>query len=147
MKLRSMILATLALVQCNNAWVLTTENLQKAVSVASISAVMAVAPMSVNAVVDFSGSYSDPNHPNCLRVIEVPKDNSKNGVAAISGTDGTPGCPPDGSGKTWQLQGKITGDEIFIDFSPKGGPKDLVGKWEDSPSGIRFPDGNKWTKK
>jgi len=34
--------------------------------------------------------------------------------------------------------------KIFVDFSPKGGPKDVVGKWQDG--GIVFPDGNKWSK-
>jgi hypothetical protein len=35
-------------------------------------------------------------------------------------------------------------DEIFIDFSPKGGPRDLLGKW--TGKGILFPDGNEWKK-
>lgn len=30
-------------------------------------------------------------------------------------------------------------DQIFVDFSPKGGPKDLIGKWD--KDGIVFPDG------
>lgn len=44
------------------------------------------------------------------------------------------------------LQGVIDedGQRIFIDFEPKGGPKDLVGDW--TGSGIRFPDGNTWKK-
>lgn len=89
------------------------ENLQKAASVASISAAISVAPMVANAA-DFSGSYADPKHPSCLRVVEV-----KGNKAAISGTDGNPGCPPDGSGKKWNLEGKINGNEILVDFSPK----------------------------
>ena len=50
-------------------------------------------------------------------------------------------------GDHWQLKGKVSGDDkIFIDFAPKGGPKDLTGVWEAGKKpGIRFPDGNKWT--
>jgi len=33
---------------------------------------------------------------------------------------------------------------LQVDFSPKGGPADVVGKWKDG--GIVFPDGNKWSK-
>jgi len=36
-------------------------------------------------------------------------------------------------------------NQVLIDFSSKGGPKDLLGKWDGD--GITFPDGNKWTKK
>lgn len=43
----------------------------------------------------------------------------------------------------WRLTSVPT--QVLIDFSPKGGPKDLVGKWD--VDGITFPDGNKWTKK
>ena len=38
------------------------------------------------------------------------------------------------------------GEKIFIDFSPKGGPKDLVGEWREDVAGVRFPDGNVWSK-
>ncbi len=66
----------------------------------------------------------------------------------MSGTDGNPGCPPDGSGKGWTLVGSVKEDKIFVDFTPKGGPKDLEGKWEADPvPGIRWPDGNLWSSK
>ena len=94
--------------------------------------------------VNFEGSYDDPNHPNCLRVIKML--NSTN--VAVSGTDGNPGCPPDGSGEEWSLLGKVDDDTILVDFTPKGGPKDLKGVWESTPvPGIRWPDKNIWTKK
>ena len=36
---------------------------------------------------------------------------------------------------------------IHFDFSPKGGPADLVGKWAPAPArSITWPDGNAWTK-
>ena len=95
--------------------------------------------------IDFTGSYDDPNHPNCLRLISIPSDD---GLAYVNGTDGNPGCPPDGSGLHWTLTGKIQGDTILVDVSPKGGPRDLKGVWEPGPApGIRWPDGNVWKKK
>jgi len=66
-------------------------------------------------------------------------------AAKISGTDGTPGCPADGSGKEWNLVGKVQGDNILVDFTPKGGPKDLKGVFDGT--GIEWPDGNKWSLK
>lgn len=38
----------------------------------------------------------------------------------------------DGPTKAWRLSGKIKGDKIFVDFSPKGGPKviDLYKFWQ-----------------
>jgi len=120
--------------------------LSKAAKMATLSfglATSTIAP--VNAQVDFSGSYSDPNHPNCLREIQVVNPTT----AKVTGTDGTPGCPPDGTGRPWSLTGILSGDDsILIDFTPKGGPKDLKGIWEPTPiPGIRFPDGNLWSKK
>ena len=35
---------------------------------------------------------------------------------------------------------------IFVDFSPKGGPKDLLGVYTEELNGIKWPDGNLWTK-
>jgi hypothetical protein len=78
-----------------------------------------------------------------LRVIKT-----EGAEAKISGTDGTPGCPPDGAGKEWNLVGKIQGDSILVDFTPKGGPKDLKGVYDKGAApGIIWPDGNKWTFK
>ena len=82
----------------------------------------------------------DPKHPNCLRIIKVEGTEAK-----ISGTDGNPGCPADGAGKEWNLLGKVEGDEILVDFTPKGGPKDLKGVFDGT--GIKWPDGNKWALK
>lgn len=114
-------------------------------SAASISAALIAAPLVSNAAGDlpaFAGNYADPNHPSCLRSIDVSGK-----TATLSGTDGNPGCPADGSGKEWSLKGTIDGNKIYVDFSPKGGPKDLTGTWEGESAGIRFPDGNKWVKK
>ena len=79
----------------------------------------------------FSGEYSDPNHPGCKRTIE------QDGTTAIlSGTD-----TPDG--EIWTVTGSVDGATIVVDFSPKGGPKDLTG--QRVPEGIRWEDGNLWT--
>jgi hypothetical protein len=140
------VLAVLCLVVASlpatSASVFPTSLFEKVLSIASISAAVATAPMTVN-VVNFSGSYADPNHPNCKREIEVVGT-----LADVSGTDGNPGCPPDGSGDPWDLTGTVVGDSILVDFSPKGGPKDLEGVYEAAPvPGIRWPDGNLWSRK
>lgn len=129
------------LIPSSAALVFPKEALKKAASIATISAALSLNPLSGNAF-DFSGSYSDPNHPNCQRVIKQSGSN-----ALLKGTDGNPGCPADGSGKAWELSGKVDGESILIDFQPKGGPKDLKGVWEAKNKGIRFPDGNLWSLK
>ena len=89
----------------------------------------------------FNGRYSDPNHPGCLRGIEVRSKTS----ARVFGEDGTPGCSAGEKTKKWELEGELRGkEEILIDFSKKGGPKNLLGKW--TGSGVLFPDGNTWSK-
>ncbi|GHP03091.1 hypothetical protein PPROV_000184600 [Pycnococcus provasolii] len=102
------------------------------------SLVITVTPAAAHAVSIFEGNYADPKHPGCARAI------ASNGV--VSGTDGTPGCENGEPQRPWNLSGKIFEDEkkIFIDFSPKGGPKDLTGEWVGN--GVRFPDGNVWKK-
>merc|ERR1712071_157070 len=105
---------------------------------ASLTSAVIIGPSIANAA-DFTGSYSDPNHPNCARLVAIEGE-----TALIMGADGNPGCPT-GEGRPWKLVGKASGDNIFVDFSPKGGPKDLKGVWEAKPPGIRWPDGNKWT--
>lgn len=92
----------------------------------------------------FAGHYSDPNHPNCKRIIQVAGH-----LAAVSGTDGNPGCPVDGSGVVWTLKGQIRQacHVILVDFSPKGGPYNLRGVYNATePALIQWQDGNVWTK-
>jgi len=115
-----------------------------AVSAAAAATILATAPFTAHAI-DFSGQYSDPKHPNCKREIQYVDRTT----VRVSGTDGTPGCPLDGSGKAWVLSGQIHGDLITVDFSPKGGPKSLQGIYDDvtSPESIKWPDGNSWTLK
>jgi hypothetical protein len=144
-----------ALVYSTNAWVFPSkEVIAKTASAVGVAAAIGASPLIANAAqADFSGSFSDPKHPNCQRVITVNGNN-----ANVVGTDGHPGCPADGSGKKWKLSGKINGDSIVFDFSKKGGPTDLgklkggptdlEGVWDaSSPVGIKYADGNKWTLK
>jgi hypothetical protein len=104
----------------------------------------------------FTGDYNDPNHPECLRQVKV--------VGAPLRADGTRSQYPlievtgyDGKGDSkictdrptrddlWKVQGTVKStNSAVIDFSPKGGPTNLLATYEDG--GIVFPDGNKWTK-
>lgn len=126
-----------------SAWVLSKENIQKATAAAGISAALVASPLPGMAFdsTEIAGYYNDPNHPNCQRIIEVaaPK-------ATISGTEGNPGCPANGSGRVWTLYGKVKGDSLSVDFSPKGGPRSLEGTYDASSELIQWKDGNQWTK-
>lgn len=132
-------------------------------STAAAAAVVGIAPQEAGATAaktgaasPFTGDYDDPNHPGCLRQVKVVgaplrADGSRSAypVMEITGYDGS------GSGATcterptreqlWKIQGTVkSNNQALIDFSPKGGPSNLLGKFEDG--GIVFPDGNKWTK-
>ena len=52
--------------------------------------------------------------------------------------------------EVWKLTATVAEDDstIRFDFSPKGGPKNVLGKPEnlDGNMAIVFPDGNRWTK-
>jgi hypothetical protein len=114
----------------------------------AVGAAIFVAPLTTPAaMVDVTGSYSDPNHPNCQRIIQANKESPSDFV--LTGTDGNPGCSPDGIGqKTFQLVGKVDNDaNIYVDFSPKGGPKDLKGLYDVKLRAITWPDGNVWSLK
>ena len=92
------------------------------------------------ASVKFVGKYADPKHPGCKREVSGSGD-----TLDVTGTDGAPGCLNGEPQRPWALTGVVRSeDDIFIDFSPKGGPRDLLGKW--TGKGILFPDGNEWKK-
>jgi hypothetical protein len=68
-----------------------------------------------------AGFYSDANHPDGFRKLTVNGDST----ITIEGNDNGGAA----SGVEWTLTGSV-GEEantILIDFSPKGGPKDLIG--------------------
>jgi hypothetical protein len=120
----------------------------RAIDVSSIAA----PPLSAKSV--FLGTYTDPvNHPGGTRTIEL----SGVGFAGYElatvkggGGNGEPAsfelpamvfnCPGNA-----QQGGKYC---ITIDFSPKGGPKDFQGYWDEDKKGIRFVlDNNFWPMK
>jgi hypothetical protein len=88
-------------------------------------------------VSSFQGEYTDPFHPGCLRKITV-----EGKKVTIIGSDDVD------SKKIWKLNAvEEKAGEILVDFSPKGGPKDLLGKYSLDKNRIEWPDGNAWTKK
>ena len=80
----------------------------------------------------FAGTWSDPAHPGCTRKIQLSSDK-----AYIKGADE--------DGKPWKAVGTIDGPTLTIDFSGKGGPKDVVATFVIG-KGIVFPDGNVWSR-
>ncbi len=90
--------------------------------------------------VRIGGSYSDPNHPGCPRKVTL-----SGSTAIITGADGNPGCLDGVIGEPWKVKGSVSGRDVVIDFSPKGGPKDIAARW--NGLGLEFGDGNVWTKK
>jgi hypothetical protein len=93
----------------------------------------------------FAGSYSDPNHPGCARLVVL--DGEGAGGAMVSGEDGDEGSEDCANPVPWgPLDAVIDGDSIEIDFSPKGGPSDLTASYDLDRDGILFSDGNLWAK-
>ena len=81
---------------------------------------------------EIEGRYSDPNHPKGYRQVTLTAN-----TLTIDGSDSSKDA------QSWSLKGSTSdGVDLVIDFSPKGGPKDLKGKFVGD--GIVFPDGNKW---
>ena len=86
-----------------------------------------------------AGVYLDPQHKEGYRVVRVTspstvqidlQDEPKAEVLKLAGTSATD-----------KEKGETT---IKIDFSVKGGPKDVPGVFKDDK--IAFPDGNVWSK-
>ena len=96
-------------------------------------------PPKMPKVEDFVGSYSDPNHVDCLRTVKL----DEGGKLKVIGSDSV-----DGSNQ-WVLQALIDDKRgnIVVDFSQKGGPANLVGTYNNVLEAIEWPDGNRWTKK
>ncbi|KAJ1482926.1 hypothetical protein T484DRAFT_2626340 [Baffinella frigidus] len=118
---------------------------------ASLAAVNIIVPANANADTSpYTGEYDDPNHPGCVRSVKVIAQKSskrKNKPAVvIRGTDGPGGsCANGDAAVPWSLTGYVNDSgNLFMDFTPKGGPKDLVATYD---GGIKWPDGNTWTRK
>mmetsp|Transcript_19497 Transcript_19497/g.33097 ORF Transcript_19497/g.33097 Transcript_19497/m.33097 type:complete len:218 (-) Transcript_19497:150-803(-) len=94
----------------------------------------------------FSGKYADPNHPSCARTILFETETS----AKIFGADAAAGegQPCDGiTDVRWgPLPAVVDGFTISADFSSKGGPSDLTGKFNEAKHEIDWEDGNAWEK-
>lgn len=94
-------------------------------------------------------SYADPNHRKCPRVLYFVGNTVK-----FTGMDGpaSDGGHCDKIEETlneeeFTFDGVIDGDKIVIDFSSKGGPKDLTGTISrEANKDITWADGNKWTE-
>ena len=104
------------------------------------------------------GTYSDPNHPNCKRVVTqllsnpTPEDSPDFGIKdtiTVYGTDPkdatNPVCSIKNS-KSFSCPGTIQMmmKKITVDFSSKGGPQALSGSFNETH--IEWEDGNVWTK-
>jgi hypothetical protein len=50
--------------------------------------------------------------------------------------------------KQWVIFAKESKDvgQMLVDFSPKGGPADLLGVFDTADNSIHWPDGNSWKK-
>ena len=84
--------------------------------------------------ITINGIYSDPNHLEGYRIVRtLDKSN-----ALITLQDKP-------NGPIISVMGKIAGTTITLDFSAKGGPKDIVATLDGNDK-LNFPDGNTWTK-
>eukprot|EP00933_Yihiella_yeosuensis_P050374 TRINITY_DN48172_c0_g1_i1.p1 TRINITY_DN48172_c0_g1~~TRINITY_DN48172_c0_g1_i1.p1 ORF type:complete len:233 (+),score=52.82 TRINITY_DN48172_c0_g1_i1:77-775(+) len=90
------------------------------------------------------GYYQDPNHikrhswAGTRMISDAEGDKEGDGLTLIGSDDGS---------NFWMLKGKFTDkaqNKLVVDFSPKGGPKELAGTFEDDA--IKWSDGNSWEK-
>jgi hypothetical protein len=120
----------------------------------SVAAITPSDAHAADAVTDssvFLGDYTDPiNHPGGTRRIELAGTGFAGyQLATVKGGGGI------GEPKSFELPAMIFNCPenaaqggtfcITIDFSPKGGPKDFKGYWDEDKKGIRFVrDNNFW---
>ena len=79
-----------------------------------------------------AGTWKDPGHPGCVRKVQLAGNK-----AFIKGIDE--------DGKPWKAVGLISGNDVTIDFTAKGGPADVTATYVVG-KGLVFPDGNVWSK-
>lgn len=104
-----------------------------AVLAPAVSAPAVLWPLSASAAANqYTGTYTDPQHPGCTRTVKVSGSDVK-----ISGFD-----QPDG--EIWKVTGKTSDTGMAVDFTAKGGPTGVPAEW--TGTGFKFPDGNVWTK-
>lgn len=90
------------------------------------------------------GTYTDPKHAGCTRR-----------VAQIGGTRFASIYGADEDGIPWVVKANVgcagyggsDVETLIVDFSPKGGPTEVVAKAAYTETGgtLTFPDGNVWT--
>lgn len=87
------------------------------------------------------GIYSDPNHKNGYRVVRAV--NKSTAVVTLQDEPKGPIITVDG-----KIKSRASGTTITLDFSPKGGPEDIVATYSNGSGGdqLFFSDGNAWTK-
>ena len=91
------------------------------------------APPRAKAQVRIAGVYTDPMHPGCTRKVTLIGTNK----VLVEGADEDK--------KAYKLKGTYEGKTVVIDFSPKGGPKDVTATYSIA-KGLTFADGNVWSK-
>ena len=104
---------------------------------AAIFSLPARAVADQKAAPSFQGVFKDPKHPNGYRVLVGDADNK-----------GTMTLQDEPDGKVFSIPIIVKKEEqvtLTIDFSVKGGPKDVVAILN-KDSSISFPDGNLWKK-
>mmetsp|Transcript_18638 Transcript_18638/g.51098 ORF Transcript_18638/g.51098 Transcript_18638/m.51098 type:complete len:210 (+) Transcript_18638:67-696(+) len=114
-----------------------------------------VASPPANAVVRWSGKYKDSESTTCgpISVTRTFIDSNEYEISGVSSPSGM--CKKGEKGiKKWSVIGTVTpwpqgsGEEMVIDFSKRGGPGDVVAKFETDEKSkvIVFPDGRKWRR-
>lgn len=99
----------------------------------AVARLMATPGQGDAAGIRFGGTYDDPQHPGCTRKLVLAGKQ-----VIITGTDEV-------GGKAWKVKGEPYGRALILDFSSKGGPKQVIARW--NGLGLVFDDGNVWTKK
>ena len=88
----------------------------------------------------FQGVFNDPKHPNGYRIL-VSDAGNKGTMTLQDEPDGNVYVIP----ITYEANKKTGQTSLTIDFSVKGGPKDVIAILN-KDSSISFPDGNLWKK-
>ena len=100
---------------------------------AAVRALTATPGQGEAAGIRFAGTYSDPAYPGLPRKVQLAGTN-----VIITGVD-------EKGAKEWKVKGKPVGRALVLDYSSKGGPKQVIARW--TGLGLAFEDGSTWTKK
>lgn len=73
------------------------------------------------------GEYRDANHPGCPRKMEM-RGSSAVILTGADQAEGAEDCLDGTFGSEFQIKGYLDGSVVHMDFSSKGGPKDLTGE-------------------